>query len=153
MLGTNNSTRQTPMPVHAIFTTRPVRNLTPPVPSIKLMDQNEDNFLEGTQELGIPVNEDLNSGNATGASIVPSSMTTKNQSRADARTAYLDPVLRRRNLHIVTGYSVARVLHDNVITFPASTDNAGTSSLNITGVEVSIDIPVMIPVIIPRPLC
>ncbi|KAJ8123736.1 hypothetical protein ONZ43_g380 [Nemania bipapillata] len=45
------------------------------------------NFLDGVQALGIPLNEDLNSGYATGASLVPSSVTAENQSRADARAA------------------------------------------------------------------
>ncbi|KAK6957369.1 hypothetical protein Daesc_000153 [Daldinia eschscholtzii] len=69
------------------------------------------NFLSGIQKLGIPANEDPNNGNATGACIVPSSMTAKNQSRSDARTAYLDPVLERPNLHLITGHAVARILY------------------------------------------
>ncbi|OTA58336.1 GMC oxidoreductase [Hypoxylon sp. EC38] len=94
------------------------------------------NFLEGIQELGIPANEDCNSGNATGATIVPSSMTTKNQSRSDARTAHLDGVLERPNLHLVTGYTVTRVLHDtNNKTFPNSTYIPGATGLSIIGVE------------------
>ncbi|KAI1412231.1 GMC oxidoreductase [Hypoxylon sp. FL1857] len=94
------------------------------------------NFLDGIQELGIPINEDCNSGYATGATIVPSSMTTKNQSRSDARTAYLDGVLEHPNLHLVTGYTVTRILHDaGNITFPNSTYIPGVAGLSITGVE------------------
>ncbi|KAI6081602.1 putative GMC oxidoreductase [Hypoxylon rubiginosum] len=95
-----------------------------------------DNFLDGIHELGIPINEDINSGNATGAAIIPSSMLDMNQSRADARTAYLDPVIERPNLHLVTGYAVTRVLHngDDEI-FPNSTHVPGASGLDITGVE------------------
>lgn len=69
-----------------------------------------DNFLNGLRELGIPLNGDLNSGYATGANLVPASITAKNQSRADARTAYLDPVLLRPNLELLTGYTVTRIL-------------------------------------------
>ncbi|KAI2466361.1 putative GMC oxidoreductase [Annulohypoxylon bovei var. microspora] len=96
------------------------------------------NFLDGIQELGIPVNEDPNSGNATGASIIPSSMVADNQSRSDARIAYLDPVFDRPNLHLVTGYTVTRVLHDNGgATFLNSTYIPGASGLNIIGVEIA----------------
>ncbi|KAI1775350.1 GMC oxidoreductase [Hypoxylon cercidicola] len=94
------------------------------------------NFLDGIRELGIPVNEDINSGNATGASMIPSSMSAENQSRADARTAYLDPVLERQNLHLITGYTVTRILHDNGgAIFPNSTHIPGASGLSVTGVE------------------
>ncbi|KAI3338797.1 GMC oxidoreductase-domain-containing protein [Ustulina deusta] len=68
------------------------------------------NFLNGIQELGIPFNEDLNSGHATGTGLVSGSILTLNQSRADARTAYLDPVLPRPNLELLTGHMVTRVL-------------------------------------------
>lgn len=102
---------------------------------------NEDNFLDGIRELGIPINEDPNSGNATGASIVPSSMSGKNQSRADARTAYLDPALERPNLHLITGYSVTRVLHGNGgATSSNSTHDPRDSGLRVTGVEVSVNV-------------
>ncbi|KAI1209556.1 GMC oxidoreductase [Annulohypoxylon truncatum] len=94
------------------------------------------NFLDGIQELGIPVNEDPNGGSATGASIIASSMVAGNQSRSDARIAYLDPVLDRPNLHLVTGHTVTRVLHDNGgATFLNSTYIPGATGLNIIGVE------------------
>ncbi|KAI1765470.1 GMC oxidoreductase [Hypoxylon sp. FL1150] len=94
-----------------------------------------DNFLDGIQELGIPANEDLNSGNATGVAIIPSSMSDRNQSRADARTAYLDPAIERPNLHLVTGYAVTRILHNEATIFSNSTRAPGASGLGITGVE------------------
>ncbi|KAI0844742.1 putative GMC oxidoreductase [Daldinia vernicosa] len=97
------------------------------------------NFLNGIQKLGIPANEDPNSGNATGACIVPSSMTAKNQSRSDARTAYLDPVLERPNLHLVTSHTVTRILHgEGSGRFSNSTSTHGVSGLNITGVEKEV---------------
>ncbi|KAI1168227.1 GMC oxidoreductase-domain-containing protein [Nemania serpens] len=72
------------------------------------------NFLDGIQALGIPLNEDLNSGYATGAGLVPSSVTAENQSRADARTAYLDPVFSRPNLEVLTSHTVTRILNGAV---------------------------------------
>lgn len=47
-----------------------------------------DNFIDGIRELGILFNGDLNGGYTTGANLVPASITARNQSRADARTAY-----------------------------------------------------------------
>ncbi|KAI8628278.1 GMC oxidoreductase [Xylariaceae sp. FL1651] len=69
------------------------------------------NFLNGIQELGIALNDDLSSGYATGANIIPSSIAATNQSRVDARTAYLDPVLSRSNFELLTGHTVTRILH------------------------------------------
>ncbi|KAI0387458.1 putative GMC oxidoreductase [Hypomontagnella monticulosa] len=127
-LRSNGSTRQTPLPVLA--TPGKHGEQGPVEVGYPNYFYNQTyNFFEGTRELGIPANADINSGDATGASIIPSSMTAKNQSRADARTAYLDPILSRPNLHIVTGYSVTRVLHDNTTAIPTN------SSLRVTGVE------------------
>lgn len=69
-----------------------------------------DNFLNGVRKLGIPLNQDLSSGYATGADLVSGSILRLNQSRADARTAYLDPAISRRNLELLTGYTVTRIL-------------------------------------------
>ncbi|KAI0012979.1 hypothetical protein F4779DRAFT_643094 [Xylariaceae sp. FL0662B] len=94
------------------------------------------NFLAGIQELGIPLNEDINSGNATGATIIPSSITAGNQSRSDARTAYLDRVLSRPNLHLLTDHTVTRVLHSNTSENASNwTQTPGNPVVNITGVE------------------
>ncbi|KAI1804203.1 putative GMC oxidoreductase [Daldinia bambusicola] len=97
------------------------------------------NFLSGIQKLGIPTNEDPNSGNATGACMVPSSMTAKNQSRSDARTAYLDPVLERPNLHLITGHTVTHILYDKGGGKPSGSIYVPSMpSLNITGVEKEV---------------
>ncbi|KAI1470480.1 putative GMC oxidoreductase [Daldinia caldariorum] len=94
------------------------------------------NFLNGIQKLGIPLNEDPNSGNATGACMVPSSMSAKNQSRSDARTAYLDSALERPNLHLITGHTVTHILYDKGGGKPSSSTYVpSVPSLNITGVE------------------
>ncbi|KAI3317442.1 GMC oxidoreductase [Xylariaceae sp. AK1471] len=99
------------------------------------------NFLMGIQKLGIPLNEDLNSGYATGANLIPSSVTTENQSRADARTAYLDPVLSRPNLELLTGHTVTRILNDAAgnKTFQNLSQSSGDvpGKVTITGVELA----------------
>ncbi|KAI1086465.1 putative GMC oxidoreductase [Rostrohypoxylon terebratum] len=97
------------------------------------------NFLDGIQELAIPINKDPNSGNATGASIIASSIMADNQSRSDARIAYLDPILDRPNLHLVTGRTVTRVLYDNSgAAFVNSTYVPAAGGLYIAGVENTI---------------
>ncbi|KAH9908617.1 hypothetical protein F4778DRAFT_354898 [Xylariomycetidae sp. FL2044] len=93
------------------------------------------NFLNGIQHLGIPRNRNINSGDATGASFIPSSLSAENQSRADARTAYLDPALPRPNLDLLTGHTVTRILHDGGDgSAPASNGTAGPD-VGIRGVE------------------
>ncbi|KAK3939887.1 alcohol oxidase [Diplogelasinospora grovesii] len=79
----------------------------------KYLYNQSSNFLQGLSELGIPLLADPNAGTTTaGGMIIPASMTVANQSRADARTAYLDPVLddARPNLHLASEQTVTRVL-------------------------------------------
>ncbi|KAI5926223.1 hypothetical protein F4810DRAFT_725930 [Camillea tinctor] len=87
------------------------------------------NFLDGMQELGIPINPDFNSGFATGVNIIPSSIAPGNQSRSDARSAYLDPALPRTNLELLTGYTATRILHNG------RNATHKNSDVRITGVE------------------
>jgi choline dehydrogenase-like flavoprotein len=58
----------------------------------------------------VPLLADPNAGVAVGAMIAPASMSASNQSRMDSRTAYLDPVVDRPNLHLAVGQTVARLL-------------------------------------------
>ncbi|KAI0406228.1 GMC oxidoreductase-domain-containing protein [Xylaria palmicola] len=98
------------------------------------------NFLEGVQALGIPLNEDLNSGYATGANLVPGSVSTENQSRADARTAYLDPILSRPNLALLTGHTVTRIFNgaaNNTFTNLPRVHGGVPGRATVTGVEIA----------------
>ncbi|RYP35389.1 hypothetical protein DL766_002565 [Monosporascus sp. MC13-8B] len=95
-------------------------------------------FLKGMEELGTLFNNDPNSGDPTGCSVIPSSMTSEEQARDDPRTAYLDPVVSRPNLHVLTGYSVTRILHD-AATVKDSACFANTSGVVVTGVEFAAD--------------
>ncbi|KAI0828422.1 GMC oxidoreductase [Hypoxylon sp. FL0890] len=133
----NESTREAPICVHPLRTHGEQGPVEVGYPNYYYNQSY--NFLDGIQELGIPVNEDCNSGNATGATIAPSSMTTKNRSRSDARTAYLDRVLERKNLHLVTGYTVTRLLYDDDGTASNSTYVPGGTGLNILGIEFAVN--------------
>ena len=91
------------------------------------------------EELGVLFNEEPNGGNPVGCSVIPSSMTEEGQSREDPRNAYLDPVISRPNLHVLTGHTVSRILHDNATAAQNSSLPADSKTgLLITGVEVSV---------------
>jgi choline dehydrogenase len=69
-----------------------------------------DNFLQGAAELGLPILDDPNRGIGYGATFAPSSMSPCGQARSDARTAYVDSVIDRPNLHLATQQTVTRIL-------------------------------------------
>lgn len=72
------------------------------------------NFLDGMVEMGLPIAAEPNDGTCVGAMISSSSMSAQNQSRCDSRTAYLDPVIDRPNLHVATEQMVTQVLLEEV---------------------------------------
>lgn len=77
-------------------------------------DSYSANFLDGMAEMGLPLVSEPNDGTCVGAMINPSSMNAQNQSRCDSRTAYLDPVIDRPNLHVATEQMVTQVLLEEV---------------------------------------
>ncbi|KAH9438672.1 hypothetical protein MCOR27_001459 [Pyricularia oryzae] len=66
--------------------------------------------LKGYKELGLPMLKDMNTGITAGVVFSPSSMQAINQSRCDARVAYLDPVMERPNMHVAVGQMATRLL-------------------------------------------
>uniref|UniRef100_L7J5W9 Glucose-methanol-choline oxidoreductase N-terminal domain-containing protein n=1 Tax=Pyricularia oryzae (strain P131) TaxID=1143193 RepID=L7J5W9_PYRO1 len=69
-----------------------------------------DAVLKGYEELGLPMLKDMNTGITAGVVFSPSSMQAINQSRCDARVAYLDPVMERPNMHVAVGQMATRLL-------------------------------------------
>ncbi|KAK1982844.1 GMC oxidoreductase [Colletotrichum cereale] len=69
-----------------------------------------DHVLKGLSEIGLPLTGDLNTGDATGGTIVPSSMSPTNQTRSDARVGYYDAAASRSNLHVLTGHTATRLI-------------------------------------------
>ncbi|SDY21581.1 choline dehydrogenase [Lysobacter sp. yr284] len=65
-------------------------------------------FLDAAEELGLPRNEDLNGGDSYGAGRLQA--TQRRGWRHSAARAFLWPARRRRNLSVVTGALVERVL-------------------------------------------
>jgi len=69
-----------------------------------------DAFIAGARDLGIPPTDDFNGPSQEGAGYLQ--LTTRNGFRCSAAVAYLRPARRRRNLRVVTGAHVLRVLLD-----------------------------------------
>ena len=72
------------------------------------------NLFEGLNSLGIPTQFDPNDGTSAGPALVPTDLDPNNQTRSDARRAYFDPVINRKNFHVITGQHVTRILVDGV---------------------------------------
>ncbi|KAI4725796.1 glucose-methanol-choline oxidoreductase [Aureobasidium sp. EXF-10728] len=71
------------------------------------------NFFAGWNSIGVAINPQPNNGEATGAFYSTISAYAKNQSRAHASNAYYRPVANlRRNLHLLTGYTISKVNFD-----------------------------------------
>ncbi len=93
-------------------------------------------FLDGLQELGIPILTDPNNGTAAGGMLIPDSLNPENQTRSYARIDYLDTIINTRdNLHVTTHQHVTRVLVDAHHVVRSRDYPAG---LWISGVEVRI---------------
>ncbi|TVY86839.1 Dehydrogenase [Lachnellula willkommii] len=71
-------------------------------------------FLEGLNELGIPILKDPNNGFTAGGMLIPNNINPDNQTRSTARLAYLDGFIDRRpNLHVLTNQHVYRLIMDS----------------------------------------
>ncbi|TLD27003.1 hypothetical protein PspLS_04692 [Pyricularia sp. CBS 133598] len=93
--------------------------------------------LKGYKELGLPMLKDMNTGITAGVVFSPSSMQAINQSRCDARVAYLDPVMERPNMHVAVGQMATRLLLvDSTQGIMSSTKNFLTLK-HVQEVEVS----------------
>ena len=80
--------------------------------------------------IGIPPSPDANGGAGWGAFIATSSINPTNWTRSYARSAYIDPLPPRANLHIIANNHVAKI---NMV---AGTGNEG---MRATGVEFALD--------------
>jgi hypothetical protein len=68
------------------------------------------NFLAVFEEFGSHVPRDGGSGDALGAFWVPNCLDPSTMTRSFARTGYYNPAAKRRNLHLLTGKTVTKVL-------------------------------------------
>ena len=73
------------------------------------------------QNLGIPESPDPSGGEAWGAFMATSAINPTNWTRSYSRSAYIDPLPPRDNLHILANATVTKILFD--------------SNLNATGVQ------------------
>ncbi|MGE0279800.1 MAG: GMC family oxidoreductase [Rhizobiaceae bacterium] len=68
-------------------------------------------FVQACQQYGMPYNPDFNGPTQAGASVYQT--TTRNARRCSAAAAYLRPIKDRRNLTILTGCQVSRIVLEN----------------------------------------
>ena len=69
-------------------------------------------FFDGLNALGIPTEFDPCDGAHAGATFLPLDINPQNQSRADARRSYYDPVAARPNLWVSTGRYVTQLVYE-----------------------------------------
>ncbi len=65
-------------------------------------------YIDGCVEIGMPRNDDFNSGKQEGAGLYQT--TTRNGRRCSAAVGYLKPVLNRKNLELRTDVTVKRIV-------------------------------------------
>lgn len=70
-----------------------------------------DAYVDGCVEIGMPRNDDFNSGRQAGAGLYQT--TTRKGWRCSAAAGYLKPVLGRNNLTMRTGLTVKRIIVEN----------------------------------------
>ncbi|KAH6655835.1 GMC oxidoreductase-domain-containing protein [Truncatella angustata] len=101
------------------------------------------NFIEGNVALGLDLANDTSAGDTNiGATIPPASISATNQSRCDARAAYLDDAIGRTNLHIAPLQRVTQLILNQADTssdpiaegvqFVSATDTSQVRSINAT---------------------
>ena len=73
-------------------------------------DRISDAFVDACVQAGYPRVADYNGTNPDGAA--PLQLTARNGRRCSAAVAYLDPAMRRPNLHVVTNATAARIEFD-----------------------------------------
>ncbi|GBR08483.1 GMC family oxidoreductase [Acetobacter oeni] len=78
-----------------------VSNLSSPSPVTQA-------FVQSCQESGIPYNADFNGPVREGAGMYQ--LTVRNNRRCSTAVGYLRPVLKRTNLHVITGAQVLRII-------------------------------------------
>lgn len=65
------------------------------------------------QAIGIPASPDANGGNGWGAFVATSAINPTNWTRSYSKSAYIDPLPPRPNLHIMANQTVTRVIFDS----------------------------------------
>ncbi|EJP64122.1 glucose oxidase precursor [Beauveria bassiana ARSEF 2860] len=68
-------------------------------------------LMNTTSALGVPTQVDFNCGHPRGVSMIPNNL-LEDQVRADAAREWLLPNYRRKNLKVLTGHAVGKVLFD-----------------------------------------
>ena len=83
------------------------------ISDVRVPDRLTDAFVAGMQDIGVKRNYDLNGADAEGVDYCQ--VTQKRGLRHSTSRAYLRPAGRRRNLEVMTGATVRRVLFENAV--------------------------------------
>ncbi|SOV07917.1 related to Glucose oxidase [Ustilago sp. UG-2017a] len=70
-------------------------------------------FLHSAESVGIESNANPHAGQSWGAFLATSNINPTNSTRSFSRTAYLDPVVERSNLDVLTGHLVTKVIFNS----------------------------------------
>lgn len=70
-------------------------------------------FLQACGELGYPANDDFNNWSRSQEGYGRYQVTERNGARCSTASGFLQPIIKRKNLHIKTGTIVSKVLFDN----------------------------------------
>lgn len=87
--------------------------------------------MNAARELNIPLRGDGAGGNGIGAYFLNHNMNHYNFTRCASREAYYNNFVGRKNLHLITGQQVTRIVTE-----------ASKHSVRVTGVEVGSLIPI-----------
>jgi len=71
-----------------------------------------DNFFRALNELGVPTVYDPDEGISAGGYFLASDIHPQNQTRSDARRAYYDPYISRKNYNVLPNSHVTRILFE-----------------------------------------
>jgi GMC oxidoreductase len=72
-----------------------------------------DNFFRALHELGVPTVYDPDEGVSAGGYFLASDIHPQNQTRSDARRAYYDPYISRKNYNVIPNSHVTRILFES----------------------------------------
>jgi choline dehydrogenase-like flavoprotein len=94
-------------------------------------------FVQSCQERGLPYNPDFNGPSQEGAGIYQT--TTRGNRRCSAAVGYLRPAMHRKNLHVITGALVHRIVFERQRAIGVSYSvNSNAPLLAMAGTEVIV---------------
>lgn len=95
-----------------------------------------DAYMQAAQELGIPYNHDFNGKQQAGVGFYQ--LSQRNRRRSSASMAYLTPIKTRKNLTVMLGHQVTRILLDGKRAVGVETTSSGGTKIYRANREVLV---------------